>query len=366
MGRKFDESELTHRGLYAKVPSVGNKEPEPGIIPRYTTPISPRDNFMMLLNREKPYWMPDFYDTMCLCPACYPDAIARGFVMGAEAMEYMDDSKKGGLDAFGIDWEYVPVAAGSMVRPGKPFLDDICDWKEKLVIPDVESWDWAKSAAANKEFLAGDDHLRVGWIFTGFFERLISLLDFENAAVALIDEDQQEAVHELFDACCGVYEKIIKHYKDDFDCDVIYLHDDWGGQRSPFFSVDVCMEMLVPYVKRMVDYTHSLGMKYQMHSCGKNEPLMPCILATGADIWEPQEQNDIELLLKLADGKIILGLWGNGAGMDDETAYREGAAFARKYTPDIVKHPVYHCDLLDVHEKWREAMYVESRKILED
>ena len=124
--------------------------------------------------------------------------------MGAEGTDYMEDSRKGGLDAFGVDWEYIPVAGGSMVRPGKPFLEDISEWREKVKLPDVDAWDWEGSRSANAELLETDDHVRVMWIFTGFFERLISLLEFENAAVVLIDEEQKEEVHGFLDACCGV------------------------------------------------------------------------------------------------------------------------------------------------------------------
>lgn len=357
MSRIYREQELTEIGQYFKIPG-------PGFLPKYQTPVSPRENFLMALEHQKPYWLPDYYDTVTLCPACYPDAIARGFVMGAEGAEYMADENKGGRDAFGIEWEYVPVANGSMVRPGNPLLNDMTEWKEKVTLPDVDSWEWEKSRKANEEFLAKDDHVRVMWIFTGFFERLISLLEFEDAAIALIDEEQKEAVHEFFDACCTCYEKIARHYKEDFGCDILYVHDDWGSQRAPFFSVDTCMEMLVPYVKRLVDYTHSLGMKYQMHSCGKNETLMPCYLAAGVDIWEPQAQNDVDLIIQEAKGKIMIGLWGNTPDADDETAYAAGAALAEKYSPEITKHPVYHCDLFDIHEKYREGMYVTSRKIL--
>ena len=43
---------------------------------------------------------------------------------------------------FGVDWEYIPVAGGSMIRPGKPLLKDANEWYEKVKFPDIESWDW--------------------------------------------------------------------------------------------------------------------------------------------------------------------------------------------------------------------------------
>ena len=142
---KFDKKELTQKGQYFKIPG-------PGFLPRYQTPISPRENFITALNGGKPHWLPDYYDITTLCPACYPDASARGFVMGAEGPDYMEDSRKGGLDAFGVDWEYIPVAGGSMVRPGKPFLEDISEWREKVKLPDVEPGTGRAAAARTRNY----------------------------------------------------------------------------------------------------------------------------------------------------------------------------------------------------------------------
>ena len=60
-------------------------------IPIWNTPISPRDNHMMLLNKEIPFWMPGSGDTQMITPMC-PDNIARGFVFEAEKL----DLKKAG------------------------------------------------------------------------------------------------------------------------------------------------------------------------------------------------------------------------------------------------------------------------------
>lgn len=354
----FSEKELEQVGEYNKIPG-------PGLLPKYSFPVTPRENYMAAVRDRSPWWIPDYYDTITLCPACYPDAIARGFVLGPEGMEFMDEAKKGGKDAFQIDWVYVPVAGGSMVKPGSPLLTDMNDWRDKVHMPEVNNWDWAKSRGRFTAYLAQEDAVKIMWIFTGLFERLISLMDFEYAALALIDEDQKEAIHAFFSACCDAYEEIIRHYKEDFGCDVIYFHDDWGSQRAPFFSVHTCREMLVPHLKRLVDFTHSLGMLFEMHSCGKNEAFVPCYLDAGVDLWAPQEQNDFERILNEVDGRIVIGLWGNGSkDMTDEEKSELGKSFARKYSRDYAKHPVYHCDLWNIEEKYKEGLYVESRRII--
>ena len=69
-----------------------------------------------------------------------------------------------------------------MVKPGNPLLEDVNDWKEKIVMPDIDSWDWAGSAAQNKEYLSNGNN-NLFWLLNGcWFERLISFMDFEEAA----------------------------------------------------------------------------------------------------------------------------------------------------------------------------------------
>lgn len=353
----FSKKELEKTGEYFQIPG-------PGTLPKYAFPITPRENFLRAVKERDPLWIPDYYDIVTLCPACYPDSIARGFVMGPEGIDYMDEDKKGGKDMFGIEWVYVPVAGGSMVEPGNPILEDMNDWRDVITMPDVESWNWAATKAKFDEHLKNEDGVRVLWIFTGLFERLIALLDFENAALALVDEDQEDALHSFFDELCGVYQKIIKHYKEDLGADIIYFHDDWGAQKSPFFSLDACMEFIVPYLKRIVDYVHSLGILFEMHSCGMNDLLVPAYLEAGIDIWAPQQQNDFEKIIEMADGKIVIGIW-DAAPVEgtDEEKYAAGKAVADTYAPDYAKHPVYTCNLWDVQEKFKEGLYVESRKI---
>ena len=58
----------------------------------------------------------------------------------------------------------------------------------------------------------------VGCCFqNGMFERLISFMDFEGALVALIDDEQKKAVHELFDKLADLYIAMIQKYIDALD-----------------------------------------------------------------------------------------------------------------------------------------------------
>ena len=123
---------------------------------------------------------------------------------------------------FGIEWVYVPAAMGSMEREDVPHLfEDVNDWKDAVVFPDVDSWDWEASAERSKEWLEAHSNKSIAaWIFTGFFERLISFMGFENVAVALLDEDQEDAIKELMmaiaDTLCNVVEHYVKYFGVDY------------------------------------------------------------------------------------------------------------------------------------------------------
>ena len=357
---EFSKAELEPTGEY---PSLF-----PGVpaTPIYNTPITPKENYKALYKGEKPLWLPNYYDLTTLCPACYPDAIARGFIVSAESGDYMDDSQKGGKDCFGVEWVYEPSAMGSMVIPGKPTLRNISEWRDKITLPDVDSWDWAQSAERNKDYAYNSPNLVQAWIFTGFFERLISLLDFENAAITMIDEEVEDEVHDFFTECVKIYKKMIKHYQVDFNADVIYFHDDWGTSRNSFFSLEACRNLIVPHLKDVVDYAHELGLFVELHSCGKSGKLVPAMIEAGVDAWTPQEINDFDRLYKQFGGRIMLGAYHQvPMDVDEAAAIETGREFVKKYVGAIPEKLVFSGDYA-IHIKTREALYEESRKYLSE
>ena len=100
------------------------------------------------------------------------------------------------MDAFSIQWEWVKSAGGSMVRPGKPFLQNANEWKDIITMPDIDTWDWAGEAGKTKL----DSRVSTMMTFiNGFcFERLVSLMELAPAARAIIDDEQIDAIKALF------------------------------------------------------------------------------------------------------------------------------------------------------------------------
>ena len=168
----------------------------------------------------------------------------------------------------------------------------------------------------------------------GWFERLISFMDFENAVMALIDEDQQDAVKALFDRLSDLYKRLIdKHleYLPDIDC--FCFHDDWGAQKDTFFSPATAAEMIVPAMKKVTDHLHARGLYADLHSCGMIEKQVPNIIAAGWDSWNPAYEHTQKLYEMYGD-KLILGVMPDPIAPDaSEEEQRAAARLCREVLP---------------------------------
>jgi hypothetical protein len=252
--------------------------------PEFAYPISHKENYAANMKGEG-CWVPTSNDVIWFCPTVMPDNPAKGNVH--EVLK-VPKEKLGGRDMFGIEWEYVPLVGGSTVRPGKPLLQDANDWEGIVRFPDVDSWDWAGCAERNRAYLGSEGRLVNTVICTGWFERLISFMDFAEASVAMIDEDQKEAVKALFERLTDLYIAIVDRYLVWFPGLIhgITMHDDWGAQRAPFFSETVVKDLLLGPHKRMADYIHSRGLYADFHCCGAIDMLLPTIAEIGYDRLE--------------------------------------------------------------------------------
>ena len=256
-------------------------------------PSGVKANYLAYLQGQDYEWVPDAHtDKVEITPPCVPDIIACGF--------------GGGLDSFGVRWapDVSNPELPAFVETGLITLDDITKWRD-LTFPDVDSWDWKGQGERYRAFYQNDDRSMRGVIMIGFFERMISLMGFQGAALSLAIEPEESAA--FLDAIADVNIRMVDHYIDDFGCDSILFHDDWSAQRGPFFSLDTAMDILVPAVRKLTDHIHERGAIAMMHSCGNAVDLIPAIKAGGADLWQAQpDANDLEKATEACgDGLII-------------------------------------------------------------
>ncbi len=340
-----------------------------GPAPKFHTPITPRENYAALFKGKQPLWMPLTTDSQTFCTRVDPDNIARAFVFDGETP--YDKAKYGGNDMFGIEWVFVPVVGGSMENPDHPHpMEDANDWRELIKFPDVNSWDWEGHAHGSDEWFERNKDLDISaMLLNGMgFERLVSFMGFENAAMALIDEDQVDAVRELAMEIC---EKVYIPYVDNLHkyfpgvCH-INLHDDWGSQRAPFFSLAAAREAYVPVYQKFNAHVKSLGMIAELHSCGKNDMVVPAYIESGFETWNGMYMNDKRNLFELYGDKFVFAVDPPAVADDmnasDEDLYAGAKEFCEFFIRDGKCRTLANC--MRKNPKFVAYVYQISRQML--
>lgn len=326
--------------------------------PVYDFPVPPKEAYIAAMKKE-PIWQVTNVESQMINPRIIPDNIARALVIDATPLAREDF---GGRDMFGVEWEYVEIATGSMVKPGSPLLSDANEWEEKVVFPDVDNWDWEGSGSSNESFI---DHNRfvIPFFLTGFFERLVSFMDFDGAILALVDEDQKDAVTVLFEKLADTYSHIIDKMIQYHGIDGITIHDDWGSQRAPFFSPDLAMEMIVPAMKRLTDHIHARGLYADLHSCGHLEMMVPAMIEAGWDSWNPQVMNDTHMLYDQYGDKIVIAVMPDPLKPDasEEEQRAAAAGFVDRFSRPGKASTINFYSIPTLTPAFREELYRLSR-----
>ena len=111
----------------------------------------------------------------------------------------------------------------------------------------------------------------------------------------------------------------------------IWLVDDLGEQKGPFFSAKTFRKHYESSYRLIIDEAHSLGMEVHLHCCGKIDPLIPVLIDWGLDAIEldsPRMSGYSDLAPYR--GKIMF--WGC---VNIQSIYTLG-------TPDQVEREVWH------------------------
>ena len=309
----------------------------------FRTPISSRENIQRLYEGKTPLWIPFAGELNNLMIDCDPENIARS-------------STSGGIDGWGVEWVWEGM--GAMVRPGKPKVPDITEWEKYVTPPDPDTWDWAACRARAEEKLDPERMLMVS-MGSCLFERLIAAMDFGNAALALIDEEQKAAVHRFFRAVTDSRKKYYAQIKRWFDPYVVNFNDDWGSQRAEFFSVDTAKEMLVPYVRETGEFVHSLGMRFDLHCCGFVEHFVPLFIEEGFDSWGGQPLNDKAKLKRMYGDRLIFT---HGLYLPASASGQEIDEAVARFMADIGEDNRLFYGDQSADPRVRRAMYIASRK----
>lgn len=254
--------------------------------------INGRENLLAIFRHEKPKRLPRPADT---CTMRFPGD--------------QSTTDEAGNDWWGVRWVPVPYAGQMIDEKQKPILSDLTKWREQIQVPDpYVMCDWERVSRAGSAHWNRGEQMGTLILLEGHFERMHSLMGFEDALCAFYDEDAQESIKELFAAITDYKFKcldIAKHY---YNPDVIIYHDDWGTNRSMFFNPEIWHTYIKPEFKKIVDETHRLGMRFELHSCGHiQEVIGPLVEEIGIDSIQTLQypQNDIRMIKKNWGDRLV-------------------------------------------------------------
>jgi len=251
--------------------------------------MTPRENMLAAYRHETPEWVPNGFTDYDLW-----------FSYGER---YFGEGT--GDDWFGVNWTFTPDLNSQTVTPGQDEVEDLENWKEDIHFPDLDACDWSAIAAGATKDWDRENRMSLCMFLNGPFERLMTLMGFENGVCAFLETPDE--VHEFFDALTDYKCRYLKILKEYFGFDIIVYHDDWGNNQNMFISMDMWREFIKPYIQRVIDCTHELGMIFEMHSCGYIRPTVPELVEMGIDALQPlQYCNEVEEIKKEFGDRILL------------------------------------------------------------
>jgi uroporphyrinogen decarboxylase len=71
--------------------------------------------------------------------------------------------------------------------------------------------------------------------------------------------------------------------------DAMWFYEDMGFKEKPFMSPAMYEDIVEPGHKKLFDFSHGLGLKVIVHSCGFVEPLVPGLIRAGMDCLQAME-----------------------------------------------------------------------------
>lgn len=209
----------------------------------------------------------------------------------------------GTIDAWGVHFSANEAGAmGAMPTPGFQLLtiDDLPHWRDFVEIPKIpDDINWEMVAKKEIEMSGLDRNESALCSIMGImpFQELIGMLGFEECFMAFYEEP--EAIKEILEEFRVLYTKLSEVAIEYWKPELGYIADDTASKYSPFLSLDMFREFLLPVYDSIMKPYRDNGIPVELHNCGKCEIFMDDFKDIGVKYWEPaQEQNDLIALQK--------------------------------------------------------------------
>ncbi len=295
--------------------------------------MSQKENSLAALRHEVYDFMPSNFDHVM---------VGFGAVSGPDIEK---GPQGGGPDGFGVHW--VPTASGD----GSPVpcetnhpmdSETITEWKKLITFPDPGKCDW--ESYAKFELTMGDPSRQaVEFGFgNGPFERLVYMMGFQEALMALATEP--EAAADFMSAVADYKIDCLEYIKKYYHADIVTNYDDIATDQCTFMSPEVYRKCIKPAHKKIYDAVRAYGMIPLQHTCGRAESLIEDFIETGADGWTSvQPSNNISELLQKYGNKFVFsgGYDTNGKPGQADASPEEVISEVHRCVDTYGSHPGY-------------------------
>lgn len=163
------------------------------------------------------------------------------------------------------------------------------DWKEldEFLEHFPNPWEEGNFDVVYEAAAKAEGRYKLGCFWRVFHERFWAIRGMENLMYDYYDAMDELKI--LGKRLVEFYKVIIDRFAD-AGFDGIFTSDDLGTQRSSMMSPAIFKELYLPLYKDLVDYTHSKGMHFWLHSCGNNTGLMEYLIEAGVDVFHPVQK----------------------------------------------------------------------------
>ncbi len=244
---------------------------------------------------------------------------------------YIPDLKPGGtIDIYGVGHEPGSEAAKHMTYMRNPLnaCETLAEMKE-YPFPDYTKADYSHQKpqveAIHAQGLAAMGSMQCtiweqSWYMRGMLELMEDMMDEDEKADYILDRVTENS--------CARAASFARA-----GCDLLFLGDDIGMQRTIMMSVDMYRTWLKPRLKRVIEAARKEkpDIIVLYHSCGYVEPFIPELIDAGVDVLNPVQP-------ECMDFKKIHDMYGDVLSFNGTIGTQTVMPFE---TPDGVRRKVF-------------------------
>ena len=268
--------------------------------------MTPKENYLTVINGGVPEWVP----TLVFGQAPQGKVSAMTMIGAPRLTDHFFDPAAT-TSIWGVNFVTESIGGVKLPEPGNFILEDVRQWRDVIKAPDFSGVDWKDEFRKSFESRNIDRNTTaVSYsLETGFFQTFVSFMGFGGALCAMYEEPEE--VKSLLQYLSDFYYEIDKVCIESCQPDMASIVDDTATWQNPFFSPDMFREIFKPFYTRHASLAMDMGLKIDMHNCGRCEDFIADWLDFGIHCWNPaQTSNDLDSIKKKYGNRLVIaGGW---------------------------------------------------------